>query len=186
MRRGLGVVVLVLGLVLPVGAQAQPASGTSVSVDRMSISTRLGKKFTFQSTISNRGSSTASGLIAHLNVLSLRPGVYVDPEDWSSNRTRYLAPIPAGGSATVTWRVQAVNAGSIGVYVAVLPRSGVGRPAVGPTVNVQIAERKTLNSGGILPLALGVPALLGALTLGLRYRRGSSSRPAAVSPSAGE
>jgi hypothetical protein len=172
MRRRVGVIVLVLGLVLPAVAPAAPGPGVSVNVDRTTIPTRLGKKFSFQSTISNGGSSTASGLIAHLNVLSLRPGVYVDPEDWSSNRTRYLAPIPAGGSTTVTWRIQAVNAGSIGVYVAVLPRSGAGRPATGPTVRVEIAERKTLNSGGILPLALGVPALLGALTVGLRLRRG--------------
>lgn len=172
MRRSLCFVALVLGLLLAASAQAAPGSSVSVNADRTTIPTRLGKKFSFQSTISNRGSSTASGLIAHLNVLSLRPGVYVDPEDWSSNRTRYLAPIPAGGSTTVTWRIQAVNAGSIGVYVAVLPRSGAGRPTTGPTVRVEIAERKTLNSGGILPLALGVPALLGALTVGLRFRRG--------------
>jgi hypothetical protein len=172
MRRSVSVIVLVLGLVLPAAAHAASGPGVWVNVDRTTIPTRLGKKFSFQSTISNRGSSTASGLIAHLNVLSLRPGVYVDPEDWSSNRTRYLAPIPAGGLTTVTWRIQAVNAGSIGVYVAVLPRSGAGRPATGPTIRVEIAERKTLNSGGILPLALGVPALLGALTVGLRLRRG--------------
>ena len=67
-------------------------------------------------------------LIAHLNVLSLRSGVYIDPEDWSSNRTRYLPPIPAGGSLTLTWRLQAVNAGSIGVYVAVLPQSVAAKP----------------------------------------------------------
>ena len=45
-------------------------------------------------------------------------GVYVDPEDWSSHRTRYLAPISAGGSVTLAWKMQAVNSGSFGVYVA--------------------------------------------------------------------
>jgi hypothetical protein len=57
----------------------------------------------------------------------------------------------------------------------VLPRNGEPRPpATGPTVHVSIARRKTLNSGGILPLALGVPALLAALALGLRLRRRAS------------
>jgi hypothetical protein len=106
-------------------------------------------------------------------VLSLRNGTYVDPEDWSSHRTRYLPPVPAGGSVTLTWRMEAVNHGSFGVYVAVVPDSGPARPpAVGPAIKVAVADRKTLNSGGILPLALGIPAALGLVTLGLRFRRG--------------
>src|SRR3989442_1008876 len=135
----------------------------------------LGHKFFLRSTISNKGDTPASNLVAHLNILSLRPGVYVDPEDWSSHRTRYLGPIPAGGSLTLTWKLQAVNSGSLGVYIAVLPASGAPRaPTTGPTVHVSIARRQTLNSGGILPLALGIPSLLGALTLGLRFRRRAS------------
>src|SRR5207244_2023679 len=102
---------------------AAAAGGLSVTVDRTAISTALGRKFELRSTISNRGAAPAAGLIAHLNVFSLRPGVYVDPEDWSSHRTRYLAPIPPGGSTTIVWRLAAVSSGSIGVYVAVLPRS---------------------------------------------------------------
>ena len=118
----------------------------------------------------------ANGLIAHLNILSLHSGTYVDPEDWSSNRTQYFHNIPAGGSRTTTWRLQAVNGGEFGVYVAVLPETGAGRPPqTTPTIHLAVAERKTLNSGGILPLTLGIPALLGIFTLGLRRRRGGSS-----------
>jgi hypothetical protein len=55
----------------------------------------------------------------------------------------------------------------------VLPESGAARaPTTGPAIHLAVAERKTLNAGGIVPLALGIPALLGLLTLGLRiYRR---------------
>jgi len=114
----------------------------------------------------------AAGQVAHLNVLSLRPGVYVDPEDWSSHRTRYLAPIPAHGSTTFSWRVKAVNAGSIAVYVAVLPASGSPvRPPTGPLVKVSIADRRSLNTGGIAPLALGVPLALTGLLAVVRLRR---------------
>ena len=38
-------------------------------------------------------------------------------------------------------------------------------------MRIWIQDRKTLNSGGILPLALGVPAALGLLALGVRLRR---------------
>jgi hypothetical protein len=167
-----------LAVVVALALAGPAASGSNrilVTVNRTAISTALGHTFFVRSTISNNGTSAASGLIAHLNVLSLRPGVYVDPEDWSSHRTRYLPAIPAGGSTTINWKMQAVNAGSIGVYVALLPQNGAPtRPTTGPTVHVSIAPRKTLNAGGILPLVLGIPILLGALALGLRFRRRAS------------
>jgi hypothetical protein len=167
------VAALAAALALPAAAPAStPAGGLTVTVDRSRIATPVGHSFVFRSTIENRGPTAASGLIAHLNVLSLRSDVYVDPEDWSSHRTRYLDQIPAGGSTTVTWRMQAVNSGSFGVYVAVLPRSGAPRPpTTGPTIHVDVAEKTTLNAGGILPLALGIPAFLALLTLGLRIQR---------------
>ena len=169
---GVAALVALVLLTAPVAARATtPTPDVPVSVDRTRVVTSLGHQFADRSTLTNRGTSTVGGLIAHLNVLSYDRGVYVDPEDWSSHRTRYLAPIPAGGSTTLTWRLNAVNAGRLGVYVAVLPRSGAATPTTGPTVRVEIADRKTLNSGGILPLALSVPVLLGLATLGLRLRR---------------
>jgi hypothetical protein len=169
-------------VLLTVLVVAQPAAAATsritVTLDRTAISTSLGNKFSFRSVIVNHGATPARDLIAHLNVLSLRSGVYIDPEDWSSHRTRYLPVIPAGGSLAIDWRLQAVNSGSIGVYVAVLPQSGVSiAPITGPTLRVSIAHRQTLNSGGILPLALGIPALLGALSL-LARRPGLTARSA--------
>ena len=161
-----------LAVVLVGAGRAEAAvPAVSVEVEPTEITTELGQDFSVRSTIRNEGSSPAVRLVAHLNVLSLRPGLYVDPEDWSESRTRYLAPIPAGGSTTLTWTVTAVNSGSLGVYVAVFPSSGAGRPVTGPTVRADIAERETIDAGGIVPLALGLPALLGALAVGVRLRR---------------
>jgi hypothetical protein len=176
MRRGGSgavVVVLVGALLFPAGAHAAGgATRLAVTVDRARISTQLGHKFVFRSTITNRGPQAVSGLIAHLNIVSLRDGVYVDPEDWSSHRTRYLGPLTAGGSTSTTWRMQAVNAGEFGVYVAVLRRAGpAGPPTPGPAIRLAVAKRQTLNSGGILPLAIGIPALFGLMIAGLRLRR---------------
>jgi hypothetical protein len=162
---------LLAALVLLVAA-APARAAVSVTNDRTQITTRIGHKFVFHTRIQNRGGEPALGLVAHLNVVDLTGHTYVDPEDWSSHRTRYLSPIPAHRAATLTWKLNAVNAGKIGVYIAVLPRSGAPvRPATGPTIRVRIQDRKTLNSGGILPLALGIPGALGLLTLGVRSWR---------------
>lgn len=161
-----------VGALLVPAASAADTKGVVVTVNPERIATKLGAKFAFTSTITNDGAADARGLIAHLNVLSLRDGTYVDPEDWSSNRTRYLDPIAPGQSVTIKWGMQAVNDGDFGIYVAALPASGAPvAPVTGPTIHLDVAERKTLNAGGIVPLVLGIPAALGLLALVLRIRR---------------
>ena len=173
MTRGLVALVTAAALATAGAAQAgTPAAPLTVGVDRTEITTQLGHKFHFRSTFRNTGGTAAEGRIAHLNVLSLHSDVYVDPEDWSSHRTKFLPPIPAGGSLTVNWPMEAVNHGSFDVYVTLITPDATGKqPAIGPAVHIAVVDRKTLNSGGILPLALGIPAALGLLALGLRYRR---------------
>ncbi len=167
------ILVACIAVAVVAGAPAAAASARlTVSVDRATVATKLGHTFVISSTITNRGPTPAAGLIAHLNVLSLGRGLYVDPEDWSSHRTRYLQPIAVGGSITLTWKLAAVNAGGLGVYIAVLPRSGRAvEPTTGPVVHVTIADRRTLDAGGILPLALGLPALLALAMVSLRLAR---------------
>lgn len=166
---------VVLCCALAIAAGVAPSlvhAAVTVSADRTEVSTSIGRDFTFSTRVDNKGSTATPPLVAHLNVLSLRPGVYVDPEDWSSRRTVFLGPIPAGGSRSITWKVKAVNSGDIGIYVAVLPQSGAAQPPVtSQTIHVRIAQRRTLNSGGILPLAAGIPALLAALAVGVRFSR---------------
>jgi hypothetical protein len=147
-----------------------PAAGANVdlSMTRTRVATELGDEFSFASTITNAQRVALSGLVAHLNVVSWDRGVYVDPEDWSAERTRYLPALAPGGSARIRWTVKAVNGGHFAVYVVVLDGR---RPAAGPSVDVRVAEHKTLDAGGALPLAVGVPALLAAVMAGVRLRR---------------
>lgn len=171
-RRALAVAAVAASLAVaaPAGAAVDMVT---VQLDRQEVATRLGERFTFMSTITNRSTSPSPPLIAHLNVLSLRDGVYVDPEDWSSQRTWYLGSLAAGASRTITWRIQAVNTGSFATYVAVLAQdTPTAAPVTGPAVELRVAGRRTINSDGILPLALGIPILIGVVTAGARlYRR---------------
>jgi hypothetical protein len=163
---------LLLASLLALALAAPAEAAVSVTNDRRAITTKLGHTFTFHSRIENRGTTSARDLVAHLNVVDLTGHTYVDPEDWSSQRTRDLRPIPPGGSTTVAWPMNAVNAGTIGIYVAVLPRNvSPVRPATSPTLRLRIHDRRTLSSGGVLPLALGLPAVLGLLAFAVRASR---------------
>jgi hypothetical protein len=158
-----------------VSASASRGGGLELSMSRTQVATQLGDSFGFSSSITNIAATPRSGLVAHLNIVSLSKGVYVDPEDWSSERTQYLAPLQPGQSARLSWKVESVNGGHFAVYVVVLPDQSPGTAhqglAVSPAVDVRVTEHRTLNSGGVLPLALGVPALLGLAMLGARVRR---------------
>lgn len=157
---------------LVVSATAAPgaarAASPDVSMSRTHVATSIGEEFRFTSVIANAGSTPLSGLVAHLDVVSWDRDVYVDPEDWSSERTRYLPPLAPGRSIEVPWTVKAVNSGHLAVYVTVL---GAGRPVTGPALDARVASRTTIDAGGALPLAVGVPALLGVAALGVRRRR---------------
>jgi hypothetical protein len=169
---------LACGAAAAVGALALAGGATAatgpltVSVDKTQISSRLGADFGFKTRISNTGSTATEPLVAHLNILTLRPGLYVDPEDWSSQRTVFLDPISRGGAVTIDWRLKAVGSGTLAAYVAVLPKDRpADPPAMSPTVRVAVEERRLINAGGILPLAIAVPGLLGLAAGGIRLAR---------------
>jgi len=156
-------------------AASSDPDGVSVQVDRTSIDTQLGGRFTFTSTVRNESGETISGLIAHLNVLSSDPGTYVDPEDWSSRRTQYLDPLAPNESATLTWRGQAVNSGPLVLYVAVIDNTH-GTVTASPAIELAVRRQPSIDASGILPLAIGVPAAVGLLlALNLLRRRRTSS-----------
>jgi len=137
-----------------------------------------GERFTVDSRVVN-GAGTPSGrYIAHLNVASLTGDVYVDPEDWAANRSQDVAPLGPGESSTQRWEVQAVNAGSFDLYVVLLPAgpdtAGTGPLAVSPPVHVVVAGRRSLSTGGELPVSIAVPLVLAAAAVLVRVRRRSS------------
>ena len=153
---------------------APAAAGTSpvsVRVDPTTVSTSIGQRFPLTSTVRNDGDRPVSGLVAHLNVLSLDPDVYVDPEDWSSQRTIYLDPVPAHAATRLDWTVQAVNSGRLVIYVAVTASQGTDAVAASNTLRLAVASQRTVEAGGILPLALAMPAAVLLLTGFVGYRR---------------
>ena len=88
MRGKAGVVLVALaGALACAGPSGAAGDDVSISVARTHIETSLGRKLGFQTTVVNDGSAQTAPLVAHMTVFSLRAGTYVDPEDWSSQRT---------------------------------------------------------------------------------------------------
>lgn len=179
MKRLHAVALLAIGLLLgsPVPAMAQKTS-IDVAVAPTELSVVLGDRFTIETRLTNTDNAATGPLLAHLNVASLDNSVYVDPEDWSSERSQDVELEP-GEAVTLSWELQAVNPGQIAVYVVVLPYGADAAAnqqlVVSRLARVDVARRSTLTAGGVLPVVLIVPAVLAfaaiAARLRLRWRR---------------
>ena len=175
--RALILIVLLAGVLagVPAAALAAPLDVT-VAADPPVVSTVLGGRFTITTEVKNAGTAPSGEILAHLNVASIEGSVYVDPEDWSSERSQQLSLKP-GESRKLTWEIQAVNSGLFAAYVVVVPFgntvNGNADITTSRLVRVDVAQRTTLTAGGALPVVLAVPMLIGlaAATTLVRVRR---------------
>jgi hypothetical protein len=126
-RRLVAAAIVALALAAVLAAPA--AADVAVTTDRAGVETQLGRDFHFRTTVTNDGATATEPLVAHLNILSLTSSVYVDPEDWSTQRTQYLGSIPAGGERTITWNIKAVNDGDFAAYATILSQNDPAGPA---------------------------------------------------------
>jgi hypothetical protein len=181
--RKLLVVGLLVGVLTWFAAPALAASPLSVKVVSApaQIETVLGGRFMITTEVTNTGAVPSGEILAHLNVASIEGSVYVDPEDWSPNRSQQLFLQP-GESRKLSWELQAVNAGHFAAYVVVVPFgsavAGNEELMISPLVNVAVATRSTLTAQGALPVVIMIPLLLGvaAAAVFFRARRRGSVR----------
>jgi uncharacterized membrane protein len=172
--RALIMIMLLAGVLsgLPAPALADPLNLT-VLAQPPTVSTVLGDRFLITTEVKNAGSAPTGEILAHLNVASIAGDVYVDPEDWSSNRSQQLSLKP-GESRKLTWEIQAVNSGRFAAYVVVVPFGGSvdgnEAPKVSEMVTVDVAQRSTLTAGGALPVVIVVPVLIGLAAAAALFR----------------
>jgi len=166
MRRWLAATIITLALAAPQRAAAQDA-GMEITLDQAKVSTSVGRVLTLESRIVNHGSVPSAPMLAHVNVASVDGG-YVDLEDWSADVTQRVDALQPGQDTTLTWELQAVNAGSFHIYVVLLPNSGPLVPS--GAARVDVGEKRNLNAGGVLPVAIAIPLILGVGAAAIRYR----------------
>jgi uncharacterized membrane protein len=146
------------------------SSAVSVELDETELTVGPGEQFSFESTLRNTGDSQ-SGLIANLNIVGADPDIYVDPEDWSTERTQFLDDLPAGESTQLRWTVRAIDAGELMLYVAVSSTDADSVTVSGP-LHVTVTGQRVVNPQNVVPLVMATPvAVLALLGLTLVRRR---------------
>lgn len=184
LRRMLGLT-MVAGLVLawhthPAVAFNQgetPLGEFQVVISEDARTVKTGDSVNFDTVITNLGTEQSQPLIAAMNIINLsKTGDVVDPEDWSPERTQYIDTLGPTEAITLTWQVNAVLDGNYMVYIVVVPApesEGTSSQTVASRgLHLSVSKFTTLNPGGVLPYAIGVPVVVGlAIIMVFRLRR---------------
>lgn len=150
-------------------------SPLSISIDLDHKVVKMGEPVLFKTVVKNASSQESPPLIVAMNIINLNAkGDVVDPEDWSPQRTQYLEYLAPGGSATQSWRVNAIFDGDYMVYIVLIPQpesqESTSQPITSSGLHLTATKFTKLNPSGILPLALGWPIIL-LVIIFIIYRR---------------
>jgi hypothetical protein len=157
---------LLVALLYLCNAWSAPLEVTLAPDPQNPPSPQMGDRVKFLSTIENKGTTPALGVVAWISLVQVDPGREqpMDLEDWSAHKAVTQAEIAPGQRVEVEWPMRLIQAGSYRVLIIAVERNAP-RAVTSPFVDVQIRSKPVVQSQRILPVALGVPLLLAVLLL---------------------
>jgi len=132
---------------------------------------RMGNRLSFHTVIRNTGAQPVHGLIAWISLLRTDPGQEqpMDLEDWSAHKAVSAARLEPGQSLDADWPMRLIQDGRYRVVVSLVSREEPGL-VTSPLLDFTVLRKPVVESGRVLPVALGMPFLLGLVLL-WRWRR---------------
>lgn len=136
-----------------------------------SSSPQMGDWLKFHSVVSNPGTQSAHGVVAWISLVQVDPGHEqpVDLEDWSAHKAVTQAVLQPGQQVKVEWPMRLIQAGAYRVVISAVDRE-TGHVMTSLFVDFQVRRKPVVESGRILPVAFGIPALLLGVVGWRRYR----------------
>lgn len=159
------VAMLALTVLNPSAAGAQEMTeSVSISVQPASSSVILGDNLDLQVTVANISAEQTLPLVVHLDITDPGRSTSVDPEDWTPTLSKPIGTLAAGETVVVDWNIQPISPGTFATYAVALSPDA-DSVSSSNVLRVTVADQRSLNPGGILPVAIGAPAVIGGLLL---------------------
>jgi len=157
---------------------AAPGTGGAplkLDTSKATLSSKAGQYVKLPATVTNTSNGPVKDVVAYVSLVDVTRGQQapVDLEDWSAHRAVTVPTLAPGRSKDVSWSLRLVKGGDYVVYANAIA-GGSTRASVGQEVPLSVKAQKNLNPGGVLPVAIGVPIVAGAVLFGpvaLRQRR---------------
>jgi len=126
------------------------------------VSPQMGDHLSFHSVIRNVGAAPIDGLIAWISLVQVDKGKEqpVDLEDWSAHKAVTARTLVPGKALETDWPMRLIQAGTYRVVVSAVSRNGVDLTA-SPFADFNVRQKPVVESQRVLPIALGIPLLLG-------------------------
>lgn len=129
----------------------------------------MGDHLSFHSVIGNEGDTPINALVAWISLVQIDKGKEqpVDLEDWSAHKAVTTTSVPPHGTIQSDWPMRLIQAGHYRVVVSAVSRDGT-RLVASPFVDFTVRQKPVVESQRVLPVALGIPMLIG---VGMLWRR---------------
>jgi hypothetical protein len=170
----MNIAALLLAAAIVVSATA--ASAGTLSVDLKPAgenpsSPQMGDHLTFHSVIRNDGAKPVEGLIAWISLVQIDRGKEqpVDLEDWSAHKAITAASLRPGETIETDWPMRLIQAGDYRVIVSAVSRDSADLTA-SPFADFNVRQKPVVESQRVLPIALGIPFLIGGAMLWRRRK----------------
>jgi hypothetical protein len=159
-------------LVLPAAASAAAPLDITLSADgRNPASPQMGDRLSFHSVIRTTGNVPVPGLVAWISLVRVDAGHEqpVDLEDWSALKALTRPSVAPGEQIRTEWPMRLIQAGDYRVVVSAVSR-GADRVVTSPFADFHVRRKPVVESRRILPVAFGMPLLMGGIFL-VRWAR---------------
>lgn len=159
-------------LVFPVAVfAAAPLNIALVADGRNPPSPQMGDRLIFHSVIHATGDVPAKGLVAWISLVRVDTGHEqpVDLEDWSALKALTRAVVAPGERIEAEWPMRLIQAGDYRMFISAVSR-GADQVVTSPFANFHVRRKPVVESRRILPIAFGMPSLMGCIVL-IRWAR---------------
>ena len=118
-----------------------------------------GDYVTVKGEINNASSTQLSNITTYLSLVDTGTRLPVDLEDWSAEKGLFIGTIDPGQRLPLEWKIHFVKSGTYTLSI-IANIEGQERPVTSILTYFNVKQKKNLDPGHVLPVALGEPLVL--------------------------
>jgi hypothetical protein len=134
------------------------------------LSGTAGDYVTVEGTIKDIGDKPRNDIVTYLSLVDNGTKLPVDLEDWSAEKGLHIGTIDAGQTLPLERKIHFVKAGTYSLII-IAEAAGYDLPQASGIVQFNVNPKINLNTGKVLPVALGTPVVLICILFLLANRR---------------
>ncbi len=150
---------------LPISISVAPAAANPAAP-------QMGDRLSFRTMIRNDGTTPVDGVIGRVLLPRTDRGQEqpIDLEDWSAHKAITIPSLAPGEAVATDWPFRLIASGTYRAVVSTATRDGAAL-ATSPFADFTVRAKPVVESRRVLPVALGLPLLIGADMLLTAWRR---------------